>query len=249
MAGHSHWASIKHQKAAADARKGKVFTKLARMIIVAARKGPDPDMNFALRHAIEKARAASMPKDSIEYAIKKGAGLLEGQSALVEMLFEGYAQGGIAILAEALTDNRNRTASEVRKIWETAGGKMGSSGSVLWMFSRKGLISVDVKAVPEDKLLELALEVGADDVTRSQDVYEVTCSVENFQKVKEALEKSRISLKTAELTYLPSSEVDCDAETARKVLTLMERIEEHDDIQNVYTNMRMSDAVLAEMKR
>ena len=248
MSGHSHWASIKHQKAAADAKKGKVFTKLARMLMIAARKGSNPDMNFALRYAISKARAAAMPKDSIEYAIKKGAGELEGQGGLVELLFEGYAPGGVAILAEALTDNRNRTTSEIRKIWETSGGKMGSSGSVLWMFSRKGLISVDVNAIPEDNLMEMALEAGADDVTRSQDVYEVTCSVENFQKVKETLEKARVPLKTAELTYLPSTEVSCDAETARKVITLMERLEDHDDIQNVHTNMQMSEEVLAEMK-
>ncbi len=245
MSGHSHWATIKRSKGAADAKRGKVFSKLSRALIIAARSGGgDPEMNLKLRYAIDKARQASMPKDNIERAIKRGTGETEGVH-FEEITYEGYGPGGVAILVDVTTDNRNRTASEVRKVFERAGGKLGAQGAVAWMFERKGLIVVDAAASDEDRLLELSLDAGADDLKRAGNNFEITCDPAHFNKVQEALSRQHIAATTAELTQLPKSPMDVEADTARKVLHMMEALDEHDDVQNVYSNMNISDEVLA----
>jgi YebC/PmpR family DNA-binding regulatory protein len=245
MSGHSHWATIKRAKGAADAKKGKVFSKLSRMIIIAARAGGgDPDMNLKLRYAIDKARQASMPKDNIERAIKKGTGE-SGDTHFEEITYEGYGPGGVAVLVDVTTDNRNRTAGEVRKIFEKSGGKMGSQGAVAWMFERKGLIAVDAKGIDEDRLMEIALEAGADDMKRSGSTYEITCDPHHFAKVQEGLTAQKIPYTTAEISQLPKTPMDVDAETAKKVLRMMENLDEHDDVQNVYSNMHITEEVMA----
>lgn len=245
MAGHSHWATIKRQKSAADARKGQLFSKLAKAIQIAVRQGgPDPEANLKLRYAIEKAREASMPKETIERAIKKGSGELEGES-IEEVTYEGYGPGGVAILVECTTDNRNRTTSEIRKLFEKGGGKMGSAGSVAWLFERKGLIVVDASAIEEDRLLEIILEAGAEDLKRTGSKYEITCDPSVFAQVQAALRQHGVPIVSAELTQQPKSPLDVDTETARRVLKLMEMLDEHDDVQNVYSNINITEEALA----
>jgi YebC/PmpR family DNA-binding regulatory protein len=247
MSGHSHWATIKRSKGAVDAKRGKLFSKLSRAIIIAARAGGgDPDMNLKLRYAIDKAREASMPRDNIERAIKKGTGEAGGET-YEELTYEGYGPAGVAILVEVTTDNRNRTNGEVRKIFERAGGKMGSAGAVAWMFERKGLIVVPAKGLDEEQLMEMVLEAGADDLRRAGDVFEIPTDPAQFTKVREYLEAKKIAIASAELTQLPKTPVDVDAEGARKVAKLMEHLDDHDDVQNVYSNMNMTDAVVAAM--
>src|SRR5262249_43703294 len=210
MSGHSHWATIKHKKGAADAKRGKQFSKLSRAIIIAARHGGgDPEMNLKLRYAIEKAREVSMPKDNIERAIKRGTGDLEG-ATLEEITYEGYGPGGVALLVDVLTDNRNRTNSEIRKIFERAGGKMGSAGSVAYQFERKGLFSVNAADTDEDTLLSLALDAGADDMKRSGTTFDITCDPHIFAQVKEALTKAGLKLVVSEITQVPKVPVDAD---------------------------------------
>jgi YebC/PmpR family DNA-binding regulatory protein len=244
MAGHSHWATIKRSKGAADAKRGKVFSKLSKAIIIAARHGGgDPDMNLKLRYAIDKAREASMPKDNIERAIKRGTGEAEGE-IIEELTYEGYGPGGIAILVDLVTDNRNRTAGEVRKIFEKGGGKMGQSGTVGWMFERKGLFIVDAKACDEDKLLELALDAGADDVKRVGGQFEVTCDAGHFNAVRDTLAKASIATASAEITQLAKTPMDADTETAKKVLNLMQALDEHDDVQNVHSNLNITEEAM-----
>ena len=246
MSGHSHWATIKHKKGAIDAKRGKLFSKLSRAIIIAARHGGgDPETNLKLRYAIEKAREVSMPKDNIERAIKRGTGEVEG-AVLEEVSYEGYGPGGVAILVDVLTDNRNRSNSEIRKIFERGGGKMGGAGSVAYQFERKGLFSVNVADVDEDTLLSIALDAGADDVKRSGTTFDVTCEPAAFAQVKEALHKAGLQPVVAEITQIPKVPVDVDAETARKVMRLMEALDEHDDVQNVYTNMNLTEEVVAQ---
>jgi len=245
MAGHSHWATIKRQKSAADAKKGQLFSKLARAIQIAVRQGgPDPEANLKLRYAIEKAREASMPKETIERAIKKGSGELEGET-IEEVTYEGYGPGGAAILVECTTDNRNRTTSEIRKIFEKGGGKMGSAGAVAWLFERKGLIVVDANAIEEDRLLEIVLEAGAEDLKRTGSKYEITCDPPAFTQVQAALRQHGVPVVSAELTQQPKSPLDVDTETARRVLKLMEMLDEHDDVQNVYSNINITEEAMA----
>lgn len=245
MSGHSHWATIKRAKGAVDAKRGKLFSKLSRAIIIAAKAGGgDPDMNLKLRYAIDKARQASMPRDNIDRAIKKGTGE-SGDVHFEEITYEGYGSGGVAVLVDVTTDNRNRTAGEVRKIFERSGGKMGSAGNVAWMFERKGLLIVDAKAVDEDKLMEVALDAGADDVKRSGEHFEVICDPAHFTKVQDAFAKTNIATTSAEITQLPKTARDVDAETARKVLKLMDHLDEHDDVQNVYSDMNITEEVMA----
>src|SRR5437867_3982378 len=218
MAGHSHWKSIKHKKGAADAKRGKEFSKLSRLIIVAAKHGGgDPDMNLRLRYAIDKARSVSMPWENIDRAVKRGTGDLEG-GQLEEVTYEGYGPGGVAVLCEALTDNRNRTAGEVRKTFEVNAGKLGGAGCVAWMFKPKGVFVVDAKTVEEDRLLEVALEAGAEDVKRVEQTFEVVCDPAQFQGITKALEGARIATTSADLTQVPSSMIDLDGETGKKVL-------------------------------
>jgi len=244
MAGHSHWAGIKHKKALVDAKRGKLWSKLAKAIIVAAKMGGgDPDANLRLRYAIDDAKAVSMPKENIQRAIKRGTGELDG-SAPEEVLYEGYAAGGVAVLCEVLTDNRNRTASEIRKIFEISDGKLGVAGCVAWMFDTKGFFLIAAEKIEEEKLMELALDAGADDVRRSEDKFEVTCDPAVYRDVRAALEKAGLTFDAAQITRLPKSTVDLDAGTAQKVLKLMERLDDHDDVQNVSANFNISDEVM-----
>src|SRR5712691_679569 len=202
MSGHSHWATIKHKKGAADAKRGKMFSKLSRAIIIAARHGGgDPEMNLKLRYAIDKARAVSMPKDNIERAVKRGTGELEGLT-LEEITYEGYGPGGVAILVEVLTDNRNRTTGEIRKIFERSGGKMGTSGTVGYLFERKGLFSLDAATIDEDTLMGIALDAGADDLKRSGSTFDITCDPAHFNKVQDTLKKNNITPQLAEIMQI-----------------------------------------------
>ncbi|MBN1456962.1 MAG: YebC/PmpR family DNA-binding transcriptional regulator [Sedimentisphaerales bacterium] len=245
MSGHSHWAGIKHKKAANDAKRGKVWSKIARMIIVAAKAGGgDPGQNLTLRYAIDKGKAANMPKDTIEKAIKKGTGEL-GAINYEEVLYEGYAPGGIAIMVDGLTDNRNRTGPEIKKIFEKRGGSLGSSGCVNWMFDKKGLITVNIDAIGEDDLMELALSAGADDMENTGDVYGITCEPAAYDQLKKALEEKDVPIDSAEISMVPQNTVPVgDVETARKILALVEDFEDHDDVQNVYANFEIPDDIM-----
>ncbi|RKY05279.1 MAG: YebC/PmpR family DNA-binding transcriptional regulator [Planctomycetota bacterium] len=249
MAGHSHWAGIKHKKAANDAKRGKVWSKIARMIIVAAKDGGgDPGQNLALRYAIDKAKAANMPKDTIEKAIKKGTGEL-GAVEYVDVLYEGYAPGGVAIMVEGLTDNRNRTAPEIKKIFEKRGGSMGASGCVSYMFKKKGLITVKTDAADEELLMDIALTAGADDFENIDEVYEITCEPEAYDGLKAVLEEKQIPLETSDLSRIPDSTIPvADADTARKLLNLLEDFEDHDDVQEVYANFDIPEDILTHLQ-
>jgi YebC/PmpR family DNA-binding regulatory protein len=247
MAGHSHWANIAAKKGVADKKRGKLFGKLSRAIIVAAQHGGgDPVMNLALRYAIDKARKASMPKDNIDRAVKKGCG--EGSAEQYEeIVYEGYGPDGVAVLCDILTENRNRTAAEVRKIFEVHGGNLGNTGCVSWMFERKGLFIIPEKHTDEEKLFELALEAGADDVSLEGELFEVTCSVEAFQSVADALESHQIPTNVSELARIASNTVDLDANGGRKVLKLMDALEDQDDVQTVTANFNIPEEVMAEV--
>jgi YebC/PmpR family DNA-binding regulatory protein len=249
MAGHSHWANIAHKKSLIDAKRGKLWSKLSKAIIVAARMGGgDPEMNLRLRYAIDAARAVSMPKDNINRAVKRGTGELDGGN-LDEVMYEGYGPGGVAVLCEILTDNRNRTASEIRKVFELSGGKLGESGCVSWMFERKGMFLVPVSQIEEDALMELALEAGADDVKRDGDMFEVTCDPAVFQQVSEALSARGLKPETSKIDRIPTSTVDLDAEAGRNVLKLMERLDDHDDVQNVSANFNIPEEAMAALEQ
>ena len=247
MAGHSHWAGIKHKKAANDAKRGKVWSKVAKVIMVAAKQGGgDPTQNLTLRYAIDKGKAANMPKDTIEKAIKKGTGEL-GPIEFEGVLYEGYAPGGIAVMVDALTDNRHRTAPEIKKIFEKRGGSLGASGCVSYMFKKKGLITVSTEAIGEDDLMEFALSAGADDMQTMGQVHEITCDPEAYQELKNALDEKEIPTEVAEISMMPDTAIAItDAEQARKVLALMEEFEDHDDVQNVYANFDITDEILAQ---
>ena len=246
MSGHSHWAGIKHKKAANDAKRGKVWSKLARVIIVAAKAGgPDPSQNLALRYAIDKAKAANMPKDTIEKAVKKGSGQTEGVN-FEEILYEGYAAGGVAIMVEALTDNRNRTAPEIKRLFEKHGGSLGTSGCVNWMFHKKGLITVATADAAEDELMEIAIAAGADDLQNMGEFFEITCEPAAFEKLNNVLKAKEIPTSIAELSMIPQNTVPIeDEKTARKTISLMEDFDDHEDVQNVYANFNISDELAA----
>jgi YebC/PmpR family DNA-binding regulatory protein len=246
MAGHSHWANIQHKKGIVDAKRGKLWSKLSRAIIIAAKHGGgDPDTNLKLRYAIVKAREVSMPKDNIERAIKRGTG--EGSNEVFEELqYEGFGPGGVAIVADVLTDNRNRTLGEVRKIFEKGGGNMGAAGCVGYKFKRKGVFAVDAAGVDEDTLLGTALETGAEDVKRAGDVFEITCEPTSFAQVQQALEAAGVKLASSELRQVPDVLVDVDSEVGRKVLRLIEAIDDHDDVQNVYCDVNITEEMFQE---
>jgi len=245
MSGHSHWAGIKHKKAANDAKRGKVWSKVARMIIMAARaSGGDPNMNLTLRYAIEKGKAANMPKDTIEKAIKKGTGDLAGVS-YEEIMYEGYGPSGVAVMVETLTDNRNRTAPEMKKIFERSGGSMGTSGCVNWMFKKKGVICVSTDKADEDELMDLALGAGADDMETTDGVYEITCAPSAYDALVKALRDKEIPTEVAELSMVPDTSIAVtDKETARKILNLMDALDDHEDVQNVSANFDMADGLV-----
>ena len=249
MSGHSHWAGIKHKKAANDAKRGKIWSKVARMIIVAAKAGGgDPSQNLTLRYAIDKAKGANMPKDTIEKAIKKGTGGLEGVT-YEEVLYEGYAPGGIAIMVDGLTDNRNRTGPEIKKIFEKRGGSLGACGCVNWMFDKKGVFIVKTDAIGEDELMDIVLEAGAEDMENLGEVYEITCQSAAFEAIKGALQEKEIATESAEVSMVPQNSIEItDAETARKILNLIEDFEDHDDVQNVYANFDIPDEIIQQME-
>lgn len=247
MAGHSHAANIKHKKAAMDNKRGKLWSKLAKQIIVAAKLGGgDPDTNVRLRTAIDDAKAISLPKDNIERAIKRGTGELEGGD-VEEILYEGYGPGGVAVLCDIMTDNRNRTAPEIRKVFEQHGGKLGATGCVAWMFEKKGLFVFPADKVSEEALMDAALEAGADDVTAAGDKFEVTCGPDVYMQVAAALTAGGLEPESKELTRIPKNTVDLDADTARKVLALVEVLDDHDDVQNVSANFNIPSELEAEL--
>lgn len=235
MAGHSHWKNIKRKKAVIDARRGKEWSKIARLITVAAQHGGNPNDNFALRLAMDKARAVNMPNDTIDKAVKKGTGEL-GKTHYETVLYEGYAPGGVAILVESLTDNRNRTAGEIRMVFDKHGGRVGAANSVGWMFTNKGIINIEKSQTTEDRLMEIALDAGAEDILTSEEGYEVTTTLQDFEKVKKALLAAKIELAAADLTMLPSQTVAATGENATHVQALIDALDEHDDVQNVYSN-------------
>jgi YebC/PmpR family DNA-binding regulatory protein len=248
VSGHSKWSSIKHKKGAADAKRGKLFSKLSRAIIVAAKEGgADPSANLALQNAIEKARSYSMPKDNIERAIARGSGQDADASAFETIVYEGYAPGGVAVIVEALTDNRNRTASDVRHVFTKNDGSLGESGSVAWLFERRGIVLVDGSA-DEDELTLAAAEGGADDVQRDGSTWEVTSAPENLSAVREAIEKAGFTVENAELTMVPKTTIEIDEESqAKKILRLIDALEENDDVQEVYANFDIPERVLEEV--
>jgi YebC/PmpR family DNA-binding regulatory protein len=237
MSGHSKWSSIKHKKAAKDAKRGKIFTKMIKEITVAARMGGgDINANPRLRTAVTTARASSMPNDNIERAIKKGTGELEGVS-YEETTYEAYGPAGVAIMVSVLTDNRNRTVAEIRNVFNKHGGNLGESGCVAWMFSKKGVVTVDKSASAEERLFEVALDAGADDISDAGEVYEVTVAPEKLEDVKAALEKGGIAVASAEVTMVPQSTVTLRGREAEQTLKLLEALEDHDDVQKVAANV------------
>jgi YebC/PmpR family DNA-binding regulatory protein len=242
MAGHSHSANIARRKGAVDAKRGKVFSKLSRAIISAARQGgPDPDANLKLKYAVDKARASNMPKDNIERAIQRGSGSKE-DGGLEEILYEGYAPGGVALLIQILTDNRNRTAPDIRHLFDRAGGSLGAPGSVAYMFELRSLFAVERRGRDEDALTELALETGCDDVEIAQDVVVFTAAATDFTGVRAALEQAGETFLSSELAHVPGTRVPlASREDAQRVLKLIEALEDNDDVQNVYANYDIPD--------
>lgn len=241
MAGHSKWKKVKHKKEAADAKKGKVYTTLIKEITIAAKQGGgDADFNPRLRSAILAARQANMPSDNVERAIKKGTGELEGIS-YEEVNYEGYGPGGTAVLVEVITDNKTRTVSEIRSMFARYNGNLGSTGSVGWMFSKKGIITVEKKSVSEDKLMEVALEGGADDIKDEQDTFDVYTAPENFEKVRKALEDGKIKMTSAEVAMVPNSTIHLEGKSAENMLELMEDLEDHDDVKKVWANFDIDE--------
>jgi len=246
MSGHSKWHSIRHAKGATDRKRGQLFSKLTRAIIVAAREGgPDPDGNLALRNAIEKARDASMPKDNIERAIARGSGAGADGAGYEHVAYEGYGPGGVAIYVEALTDNRNRTAAEVRSIFTKSEGSLGESGSVAWLFDRRGVLLVEAEGVDEDELMLAAADGGAEDVELDGSSFEVSCAPEDLHAVRQAVEEAGIEVASAEISLVPKTSLQIEDEgAARKLLRLMEQLEDLEDVQGVYANFDIPEPVL-----
>jgi len=250
MAGHSHWAGIKHKKALVDAKRGKLWSKLAKAIIVAAKLGgPDPDNNIRLRAAIDEAKAVSLPKENIQRAIRRGSGEGEAEQ-LDELIYEGYGPGGVAVLAEAVTDNRNRTAPEIKKIFEVCGGKLGTTGCVAWNFEKKGLFIIPKTTektgkLTEETVMEIVLEAGAEDVAEREDSFEIVCLPEAYEAVSNALRHSGIEPEESQLSLMPKDRATVqDAETAAKVLKLMDMLDDHDDVQKISSNFDIPDDVM-----
>lgn len=246
MAGHSKWANIKHKKAATDAKRSKMWSKLSKAIMVAAKNGADPDANIRLRTAIADAKSVSMPKDNIERAIKKGSGTLEGD-AFEEIIYEGYGAAGVAVMCDILTDNRNRTAPELRKIFEKHDGKMGATGCVNWMFDRKGLFVIADDKIEEEKLMDIVVSAGADDIKSSDGAFEVICEPDLYSDVQQALETAEVECLSSQVTRIPQNTVKLELEDARIVLSLVETLDDHDDVQGVSANFDISDEVMAQL--
>jgi YebC/PmpR family DNA-binding regulatory protein len=245
MSGHSKWHSIKHKKGATDAKRGKLFTKFIKEITVAARTGGgDPDANARLRKAILDAKAGNMPNDTIDRAVRRGTGAEEGVN-YEEITYEGYGPGGVALLIEAVTDNRNRTVAEIRHMFSKNGGNLGEAGSVGWLFEKKGYIVVDKAARPEEELFEIAIEAGADDLRDDEDNFEIITSPENFEGVQSAIKSAGIEPQMAEVSMVPQTYVKLEGSSAQTMLRLMEAIEDHDDVQKVYANFDIDEADMA----
>lgn len=247
MSGHSKWSSIKHRKAAQDSKRGAMFTRVIKELTVAARLGGgDAEMNSRLRTAVLKAKAVNMPQDTMQRAIMKGTGELAGVS-YEDVTYEGYGPGGVALLLTVLTDNRNRTVAEIRRIFSKNGGNFGEAGCVAWMFQKKGLIVVDKGKIDEDELLTVALEAGAEDVRAGDGIYEVVTTVEDFEPVKQAIVAKGVEPSTSDISMIPQNTVRLEGHQARQLLKLMEELEDHEDVQNVYANFDIPDEVLAEV--
>jgi len=247
MSGHSKWSTIKHKKGAADAKRGKIFTRIIKEMTVAARMGGgDVDGNPRLRAAVAEAKANNMPKDNIDRAVKRGTGELEGVN-YEELTYEGYGPGGVAIMVETMTDNTNRTTPEIRHVFEKCGGNMGTPGSVRFQFERKGYFAIEKSAANEDRLMEIALEAGADDLqTEDADVFEIYTTPEAFEQVRQALEKNKIPTVEAKLGMIPANYVKLDDQKSKQMMRLMEMLDDQDDVQNVYTNFDIPDELLEE---
>ncbi|HOG08487.1 MAG: YebC/PmpR family DNA-binding transcriptional regulator [Syntrophales bacterium] len=248
MSGHSKWSTIKRKKGAADAKRGKIFTKIIKEITLAARLGGgDPDGNARLRTAILAAKDENMPKDNIERAIKKGVGEIGGASSFEETTYEGYGPGGVALLVEVLTDNKNRTVAEIRHILSKHGGNLGENGCVAWMFDKKGSLLVNKSDIDEDALMELALEAGADDVREEEHEFEVITSPGAFETVRRAIEQRGIKLLSASIGMIPQNTVQLEAARAEQMIKLMEKLEDNDDVQNVYANFDIPDEIMEKL--
>lgn len=244
MSGHSKWSTIKHKKAATDAKRGQLFTRLSREVTLAAREGGDPGMNFGLRLAIDKARMANMPKDNIERAVKRGTGELKGED-LAEVMYEGYGAHGIAMLIWVVTDNRNRSIADVRKVFNRSGGSMAEPGAVSWQFKRQGYFTLLAEGQDGDQIFEVALEADADDVVFGDDLIEVFSSVEHFQQVREALQDAKIDVESAELSFFPDMPVTLEQDDALQVMRIVDALEELDDVQQVYSTLDVTDELMA----
>jgi len=245
MSGHSKWATIKHKKAAVDARRGKVFTKLIRELTSAARMGGgDADSNPRLRTAVAAAKTANMPSDTIQRAIKKGTGELPGE-IYEEIIYEGYGAGGVAVLVDVLTDNKNRTVAEIRHLFAKHGGNLGETGCVAWMFARKGVITLNTNQIDEDTLLELVLEAGGDDIKTEAEAYEIVTAPEAFEDVRSTLEQKGLTFDVAEVTMMPQNTVPVEGKQAEQVLRLMEALDDQDDVRKAHANFDISDEVMA----
>ena len=245
MSGHSKWANIQHRKGRQDAKRGKIFTKAAKEIIIAAKNGGDPSANARLRAAIAAAKTVNLPKDKIEAAIRKGTGQ-EAGGDLAEISYEAYGPSGVAIIVEVATDNRNRTVAEVRHILTKAGGSMGESGSVGWMFDRKGVITFAKDKYTEDQLMEAAIEAGADDLSDEGESWELKTALTDFNAVREALETAGFEMESAELAMIPQNLIPVDVETGRKILRLLDALDDNEDVQNVYSNADLPDELMTE---
>jgi YebC/PmpR family DNA-binding regulatory protein len=247
MSGHNKWSSIKHRKGAQDAKRGKIFTKIIREITVAVKEGgKDPDINNRLRTALEKARGANMPKDTLQNAIKRGAGELSGVN-YESFSYEGYGPGGVAVMVDILTDNKNRTAADVRHTFAKHGGNLGENGCVGWLFDRKGSITIKSEGLDEDTLMDIVLEAGADDIVNNDDEFEVLTEPSSLENVKKALTEKGIEYESAELTMIPQNTVKLDGKDAAKMLKLIDDLEDNDDVQNVYSNFEIDDEVLEQL--
>ena len=247
MSGHSKWANIQHRKGRQDAKRGKEFTKAAKEIIIAAKNGGDPASNSRLRAAIAAAKSINLPKDKIEAAIRKGTGQDAGGD-IIEINYEGYGPGGVAVIVETATDNRNRTVAEIRHLMSKGGGSMGENGCVSWKFERKGVIQFSKEKYTEDQLMEAALEAGADDLRDEGDVWEIQTAMADFNAVREAFEAAGLEMISAELNQVPQTTMEVDLETARKLLRFIELLEDNDDGQNVYSDADISDEIMAQLE-
>lgn len=247
MSGHSKWSNIQHRKGRQDAKRGKEFTKAAKEIIIAAKNGGDPASNSRLRAAIAAAKSINLPKDKIEAAIRKGTGQDAGGD-IIEINYEGYGPGGVAVIVETATDNRNRTVAEIRHLMSKGGGSMGENGCVSWKFERKGVIQFSKEKYTEDQLMEAALEAGADDLRDEGDVWEIQTAMADFNAVREAFEAAGLEMISAELNQVPQTTMEVDLETARKLLRFIELLEDNDDVQNVYSDADISDEIMAQLE-